>query len=88
MRSVKLTPSLLRSIIEEEVGKFGDEEDVEKRAKDTEEIDADELGTDKSVDKHIDYMRALKIEESRLIRRIGQIKEALKRASNKLIAKI
>ncbi len=86
---VKLTPALLRSIIEEEVKKgFGDMEDVDKREKDTEEVDADEFGTDKALDKHIDYMKALKVEESRLTKRLAKVQEAKKKAARALVTKI
>jgi len=81
---MKLTSQLLRRIIEEEVAKFGDMESTEDRAKDTEEIDADELGSDKAVEKHIDYIKALKIEENRLRRRLIKIQETKKRLARKL----
>lgn len=81
---MKLTNRLLRRIIEEEVAKFGDMESTEDRAKDTEELDADEMGSDKSLEKTIDFMRALKIEESRLRRRLAKIQET----KRKLVSKI
>ena len=81
---MKLTSQLLRRIIEEEVAKFGDMEDTEKRAKGTEEVDADEYGSDKSLEKHIDYVKALKIEESRLRRRLAKIQETKKRLLNRV----
>lgn len=86
MRTVKLTPKLLKKIIEEESSKFGDMEDVEDRAKDAEETDADEYAD--ALEKHIDYVKALKIEESRLEkaynRRITQLKEARERTLQKI----
>jgi len=81
---MKLTSQLLRRIIEEEVAKFGDMEDTEKRAKDTEEVDADEFGSDKAAEKHIDFIKALKIEESRLRRRLVKIQETKKRLLKKI----
>lgn len=81
---MKLTSQLLRRIIEEEVAKFGDMESTEDRAKDTEEIDADEFGSEKAVEKHIDYIKALKIEEARLRRRLIKIQETKKRLAKKL----
>lgn len=77
MKPTKLTPALLRTIIEEEVAKFGDMEDVTKRADDTEEVDADELAG--SLDKKIDFLKALKIEEGRLTKRLSRIKETKQR---------
>lgn len=70
---MKLTSKLLKRIIEEEVGKFGDMEDTEKRAKDTDEVDADEFAD--SLEKKIDYIKALKIEEGRIRRRLAKISE-------------
>jgi len=81
---MKLTSSMLRRIIEEEVAKFGDMESTEDRAKDTEEIDADEFGSDKVKEKHIDFMKALKIEETRLRLRLAKITETRRRLSSKL----
>lgn len=81
---MKLTNRLLRRIIEEEVGKFGDMEDVESRAKDTEELDADELGSDKALEKKIDYIKALKIEETRIRRRLNKITETRRRIARSL----
>lgn len=80
---MKLTSRLLKRIIEEEVAKFGDMESTEDRAKDTEEVDADELGTEKTAEKHIDYMKALKIEETRLRRRLAKIQEVKRRLARK-----
>lgn len=83
MKAVALTPRLLKKIIEEEVAKFGDMEDVEDRAKDTEETDADEFAD--SLEKHIDYVKALKIEEGRLTKRLMKIREAKQRVLKRLV---
>jgi uncharacterized protein YdaT len=80
---IKLTPSLLRSLIEEEVKGFGDMEDVEDRANDAKETDADEFAD--TLDKHIDYMKALKIEESRLTKRLAKVRKALTEGAKKLV---
>lgn len=72
-KPVKLTSSLLRKIVQEEVSKFGDMEDTQKVAKDTDEVDADEIAD--SLEKKIDYVKALKIEEARLVKRIMKIRE-------------
>lgn len=87
MTAKKLTPALLRSIIEEEVSKsFGDMEDVEKKADKTEETDADEYAD--ALEKHIDYVKALKVEESRLVKRLGKIREAKQRVLKKIASKV
>jgi len=72
---MKLTNNLLKKIIAEEVAKFGDVESTEDRASGVEEIGADELGSDNALEKKIDYIKALKIEESRLRRRLKKITE-------------
>jgi hypothetical protein len=83
----KLTPNLLRKIIEEEVAKnFGDMEDVEKKANDTEETDADEFAD--SLEKHIDYVKALKIEEGRLTKRLVKLRETRQRVLKKIANKV
>ena len=81
---MRLTSKLLKRIIEEEVAKFGDSESTEDRAKDTIEIDADEFGTDKCKEKTIDFMKALKIEEARLRRRLAKITETKRRLTRKI----
>ena len=83
---MKLTSNMLRKIIEEEASKFGDMEDVEKRADDTEETDADEIAD--SLGKKIDYVKALKIEEARLVKRLAQVRESKERAKADLLKKI
>lgn len=86
MKTTKLTATLLRRLIEEETSKFGDMEDVEDAAKDTKEVDADEQAD--ALDKHIDYVKALKIEESRLTKRLMRIKETKQRILKKLAGKV
>lgn len=72
---MKLTSELLKKIIAEEVAKFGEMESTEDRASEAEELDADELGSDKALEKKIDYIKALKIEETRLRDRLKKIVE-------------
>lgn len=82
MKVRKLTPELLRKIVNEEVAKFGDMEDVEDRAKETKEVDADEYAG--ALEKHIDYAKALKVEETRLIKRLSAVREARNRVAKKI----
>jgi len=64
-KTVRLTPQLLKSIVEEEVKKgFGDVEDVEKVPGKTKEVDADEFGDDSNTEQHINFQKANKIKES------------------------
>lgn len=79
---MKLTTTFLKKLIAEEAAKFGKPQDTTDVATDTDEIDADELAD--SLEKKIDYVKALKIEEARLIKRLNVVKEQRKRALNKL----
>lgn len=77
---VKLTPALLRKIIREEAAKnFGEMKPADSSH--AKEVDADELGDDSTLEKKIDYMKALKIEERRLARRLKVVRESLSRAA-------
>jgi len=79
---MKLTSQLLKKIIAEEVAKFGDMGDVEDVKAD--EVAADEHGSDKTLEKKIDYIKALKIEESRLRRRLKKVVETRTRVARSL----
>lgn len=70
---------MLKKIILEEMSKFGDMRSTEDAAKDTEEVDADELAD--SLEKKIDYHKALKIEEGRLLRRLAHVRKQIKNKS-------
>lgn len=86
MAVTKLTSALLKRIVREEASKFGDEEDTEKRAKDTVETDADEYAD--ALEKHLDYVKALKIEENRIIKRLSKIRETRQRVLRKIVTKV
>ena len=81
---MKLTTTVLKKIIAEEVSKFresklfGDMQSTEDAAKDADEVDADE---------YADSYKALGLEETRLIKRLAQIHEAKKAAAKKVAAK-
>jgi hypothetical protein len=66
---------LKRMIAEEKANVPGAGESVEKRAKQTKEVEAD--GYAETLENKIDYMKALKIEARRLERRLNRINEAL-----------
>lgn len=83
VKPIQLTPKMLRRLIEAEVKKgFGDMEDVEKREKDTDEVDADEYAD--ALEKHVDYLKALKVEEKRLSTRLQRVKESRRRVAKAL----
>ncbi len=81
---MKLTSQLLKRIIVEEVAKFGEMESTTDRAKDAEELSADEHGSDKALEKKIDYIKALKIEEARLRARLKKIVEIRARVARNI----
>lgn len=81
---MKLSAKVLKQLVQEEVKKFGEPVDLVKKAKETEEVDADEYAD--TLEKHIDMMKALKIEEARLKKRLVQIQERKVRLA-KLIVK-
>ncbi len=76
-KSIKLTPSLLKRLVLEEKRKIMEtleqgKEDSEKVAAD--ETDADELAA--SLEKDIDFMAALKIQESMLKKKYKKVQDA------------
>ena len=100
-KPVKLTPGLLRSIIEEDARGFGAMKDVESCADEAEETDADEMADSverpvdwqkankvheaQTLDEHMDYVKGLKMEEARLVRRLFKIREALAKGVKRLV---
>lgn len=88
---MKLSAKVLKQLVQEEVKKFGKPEEVEKVAKKTKEVDADEYAD--TLEKHVDMMKALKIEESKIQKflaraqgRLAKIQEQKSKLA-KLIAK-
>lgn len=81
---MKLTPQMLKQIVKEEMGKFGKMRDTKDAAKDTEEVEAD--GYADTLEKHVDMLKTLKVEESKLLKRLAQIREQ-KAMCAKMLAK-
>jgi len=88
---MKLSSEVLKRIIAEEAAKFRASKvreskeqlkSVEDAAKDVEEVDADEYAD--SLAKHVDMMQALKIEETRLLRRLKKVRENKHSVAKKL----
>jgi hypothetical protein len=63
---MRITSTFLKRIVLEEMDKM-------KPLADAEEVDADGLAD--TLEKKIDYVKALKIEESRLLKRLKKIRE-------------
>lgn len=80
----KLTPQLLRRLVLEEKEKY--EKDVKKAAADTEEVEASEYAD--TLEKHIDFIAALKIKEAALKSQLSQIQEQRSKASARIAGKV
>ena len=72
MKPVKLTSNMLKKIVMDEAARFGKEKPTDSSK--AEEVDADEFAD--SLEKKIDYEKALKIEETRLRKRFKTVREA------------
>ena len=84
-KNIKLTPSLLRRIVLEEKRKISEtlEQGKEESEKVTaEETDADELAD--ALEKDIDFMAALKIQESMLKKKYKKVQVAKRRLYKKI----
>lgn len=82
---MKLTTTVLKKIIAEELSKFN-ESKLFGDMKDVEDVDADEVDASDyadSLEHHVDHYKALGLEETRLIRRLAQIHEAKKKVAKK-----
>jgi len=87
-KKIRLTPALLKKLVLEEKRKIQetleqDEEAVEKV--DAEEVDADEMAD--SLEQNIEWMAALKIQESILKRKYAKVQKAKKRLVKKISKK-
>ncbi len=91
-RVKKMTPNLLKRMIVQEARKLRMEvletgkEDSEKVAAATDEVDADEFAD--SIEQDIDWMKALKIHERRLVRKLQEVRNAKKKVSRRLTRRI
>jgi len=87
----KLTPTLLRRMVLSERRKMLEalktsEESLEKVAAKTEEVPADELAD--SIEQEIDWLKALKIKENKLRKRLVRVSEVKKRLKKRVIRKL
>lgn len=88
----RLTPSILKNMIMQEARKLRlevletGEEDSEKVADKAPEVDADDYAD--SIEQDIDWMKALKIHERLLAKKLRRLREAKKRVGRRLTRKI
>ena len=91
-KRTKLTPNLLRKIVLEERERILNESDpIEAGIDDVAKVNPDEKDADEQQDtlaKDIDHMKALKIEEAKLVSRVKKIREAKKRLANRVIKQL
>lgn len=91
----KLSMAGLKNLIAEEkatiikeMGKvksgFGPVGDVSKKAKETEEVAADEHGTSKVHEKDLDQLKAQKIKEQKLLQQLKRLREDMRLRRSKL----
>lgn len=78
---MKLTPTLLRKLVLEEVSKLKSD-DVKT---DTKEVDADELAD--TLEKHIDFIKALKIKEAKLSETLKKVREQKNLAYRRILSR-
>jgi len=80
----KLNRKSLKRLVLEELSKMtGELEDVEKVAKDVPETDASEYAN--ALEQDIDFMKALKIQERRLVRKLKRIQEARNKLRSRIL---
>jgi hypothetical protein len=84
-KSIKLTPRILRKMIQEERTRVSEtleqgKEDSEKVA--AEEVEASDLAG--ALEKDLDHLKVLKIEESRIIKRLKMVRGRKKSLLKKL----
>ena len=88
----RVTPNSLKRMIVEEARKLRKEvletgkEDPEKVAAATDEVEADEFAD--SIEQDIDWMKALKIHERRLVRKLQEVKKTRQKLSRRISRKI
>ena len=85
----RLTPGILRKIVMEERSRAINESDpIVQGIEDPEKVSADEVDADEyagSLEKDLDHLKALKIQEKKLRRQLKKISEAKKVLVSRLI---
>jgi len=88
-KTMKLTPSLLRRIVLEERRKLS--ETLETGVTDPEDVDAEEVDASdqaQTLAHDVDYLKALKIAERKLVKRVRKIREAKVRLKKRIVKKL
>ena len=84
-KQIKLTPALLKKLVMEEKRKI--QESLEQGEEEVEQVDADEVDADEyadSIEKDLDFIKVLKIQERILNRKMKKVQEAKDRIKSRL----
>ena len=84
-KQIKLTPALLKKLVMEEKRKI--QESLEQGEEEVEKVDADEVDADEyadSIEKDLDFIKVLKIQERILNRKMKKVQEARDRIKSRL----
>ena len=87
----RITPDFLKQIVMEEAQKLKNESVEGGELTPAEKVDAEEVDASEyagSLEKDIDHIKALKIHEKRLIKKIKQIREAKNILANRIASKV
>ena len=87
----KITPNFLKRIVVEEARKLQSESITGGELEPTEKVDAEEVEADEyadSLEKDIDHIKVLKIQEKKLVKKIKQIRETKQRLANRIAKRV
>ena len=89
----RITPNFLKKVIREEARKLQTEtsDPIASGVDDAEKVEAEEVDAAEyagSLEKDIDHIKALKIHERRLIRKIAKIREAKRLLANRVADRV
>jgi hypothetical protein len=87
----KLTPAKLRSMVLRERKRLFESDPILKGVEDPEKVDADEVEASEyagSLEKDIDHLKALKVHERRIVKKLKRIQEAKKVLKRKLLKRL
>jgi len=94
-KRMKVTPALIKRLVAEEKAKLANaeslQETLETGVTEPEKVKAEEVEADEMADtlaKDVDFVKALKIEEARLVKRLNTLREAKAAAIGRISRRI
>ncbi len=84
----KLTPARLRAMVLQEKRRLFESDPILKGVEEPEKVDAEEVEASEyagSLEKEIDHLKALKVHERKIVKKLRQIQEAKKRIKRRLL---